>query len=234
VPLPRYARNDVQQMFYKTFYTLFTSALREQGRMPHSFVSSLKRLSKMKRILVVAGVLVILLASAFTYYKITARKVNEDYSVNKNGYAVNKDGYSVKVFRNAQGPIYFKGLITDIVFDEAHPESSRFVASIDASTVDTGNELMTAHAKEPEVLDTEKFPIIIFESTSVRKAAVGYEVTGKLKLKGITKEITFPFTFENETFSGNFSILAKDFNITRNGAVPSGEIKIELTIPVKR
>ncbi len=188
----------------------------------------------MKRILIVSGVLVILIASAFTYYKVTYRKVAEDYSVNQYGYSVNKEGYSIKVFRNAQGPIYFKGLITDISFDEAHPEKAKFVASIDATTVDTGNEIMNEHAREADVLDTEKFPVIVFESTAVGKATVGYEVTGKLKMKGITKEITFPFTFENETFSGKFTILAKDFNITRNGAVPSGEIRIELTIPVTK
>ncbi|MBA4144613.1 MAG: polyisoprenoid-binding protein, partial [Cytophaga sp.] len=55
---------------------------------------------------------------------------------------------------------------------------------------------------------------------------------GMLTLKGITKEINFPFTFDTDTFIGTFSIAAKDFNINREGAVPSGQIKIELTIPV--
>lgn len=180
----------------------------------------------MKKILFVIGALVILLTSAFVY-KATRFEVKDYFAT---------EGYSVKVFRNAQTqfPIYFKGLKTDIAFDEKNPEKSRINAIIDATTVDTGNPSMTEHAKEPSVLDTEKFPEIKFESSTVRKTTTGYEVTGTLTMKGISKVITFPFTFENEMFSGNFSILAKDFNITREGAVPSGEIKIELIVPVRK
>lgn len=176
----------------------------------------------MKRITLVTGVLVIMLTSAFVLYKSTDWKV--------------KEGYSVKVFRNAQlqFPIYFKGLKAEISFDEAHPENSKISATIDATTIDTGNEMMTVHAKEESVLDTEKFPVITFVSSAVRKTTTGYEVTGTLTLKGITKEITFPFTFEKETFIGEFNIAAKDFSISREGAVPSGEIRIELTIPVTK
>lgn len=91
---------------------------------------------------------------------------------------------------------------------------------------------MTEHAKEESMLHTAKYPVITFESNSVRKKDNVYEITGNLTMKGITKAMTFPFTFENDTFAGSFVIKAADFNITRNGAVPSGEIKIELTIPV--
>lgn len=181
----------------------------------------------MKRRLVLIGALTILLVSAFAYYEATSFEV-KDYFVT--------EGYSVKVFRNdqLQFPIYFKGLKTDIAFDETNPEKSKIIATIDATTVDTGNEMMTIHAKEANVLDTEKFPEIKFESSAIRKITKGYEVTGTLTMKGISKEITFPFTFDNDTFSGKFSILANDFNIARQGAVPSGEIKIELIVPVTK
>jgi polyisoprenoid-binding protein YceI len=176
----------------------------------------------MKTIKLLTGALIILLTSAFIVYKSVDWKI--------------KEGYQVKVFRNSQiqYPIFFKGLKANISFDKEHPEKSKIRASIDATSVDTGNESMTAHAKEESVLDTDKFPVITFESSSVRKNSKGYEVTGKLTLKGITKEINFPFTFEEDTFIGTFSIAANDFNITRNGAVPSGQIRIELTIPVTK
>lgn len=176
----------------------------------------------MKKLILFVAAVALLLTSAFVIHRSTDWKV--------------KEGYTVKVFRNAQiqFPTYFKGLKAEISFDEAHPETSTIKATIDATTVDTGNELMTAHAREENVLHTDKYPVITFESSSIRKDGTGYEVTGNLTLKGITKPVTFPFTFENETFAGAFSILAKDFNITRSGAVPSGEIKIELTIPVTK
>lgn len=176
----------------------------------------------MKGLKLITGALILLITSAFIFCQ------SHDWKV--------KEGYSVKVFRNAQiqFPIYFKGLKAQISFDQAHPEKSKIVASIDATTVETGNPSMTEHAKEANVLDVEKYPVITFESTSVRKTDSGYETTGNLTMKGITKEITFPFTFEKDTFIGMFPIMAKDFNINREGAVPSGEIKIELTIPVTK
>jgi len=176
----------------------------------------------MKKLKLLAGALVLLLASAFLFVQSTDWKV--------------KEGYSVKVFRNAQlqYPIFFKGLKAKISFDKEHPEKSTIHATIDATTVDTGFEAMTAHAKEENVLHTDKFPEITFESRTIRATSTGYETTGNLTMKGITKEITFPFTFENDTFIGEFTIAAKDFNINREGAVPSGEIRIELNIPVTR
>ncbi len=172
--------------------------------------------------LVVTGALLLVLTSACLQYQSTDWKV--------------KEGYSVKVFRNSQVqfPIFFKGLKADISFDKEQPEKSKIKATIDATTIDTGNALMTEHAKEENVLHTDKFPVITFESRSVRKTNTGYETTGNLTLKGITKEIRFPFTFENDTFIGTFEISALDFNITREGAVPSGQIIIELTIPVTK
>jgi polyisoprenoid-binding protein YceI len=176
----------------------------------------------MKVIKLLTGALVLVLISAFVLYQSVDWKV--------------KEGYSVKVFRNSQlqYPIVFKGLKAEISFDKEKPEASKISAVIDATTVDTGNESMTAHAKEPSVLDTDKYPEITFKSSSIKKEDSGYEITGNLTMKGITKEITFPFTFEKDTFIGMFTIEAKDFNITREGAVPSGQIRIELTIPVTK
>jgi polyisoprenoid-binding protein YceI len=174
----------------------------------------------MKTAKLVTAVLVIVIISACIAYQATEWKV--------------RDGYSVKVFRNEQGPILFKGLKAEILFDKEHPEKASISATIDATTVDTGHELMTEHAKEANVLDTEKFKEITFKSSSVKKTATGYEVTGNLTLKGITKAITFPFAFNNDIFIGEFSITASDFNINREGAVPSGQIRIELNIPVTK
>ncbi|HWY09803.1 MAG TPA: YceI family protein [Bacteroidia bacterium] len=147
-----------------------------------------------------------------------------------------KEGYIIKVQRNDQTeyPIFFKGLQAAIMFDENKPESSKLFASIEASTIETGNNEMNAHAKEESVLNAQLFPIMSFESTVIKKMDTGYEATGKLNMKGITKEIQLPFVFRNDTFMGKFTIGAKDFEITRKGAAPNGQIKIELIIPVTK
>jgi len=170
--------------------------------------------------------LTLLSASAFTLIKSIDWKVNNDYSVKGEGCV-------------------FKGLTARILFDEEHPEKSTISASIDARTVNSGNGAKNAHVKEKEALDTEKYPLIFFVSRSVKKIDENgrYEVTGNLTLKGITKEIKFPFSFDSkknlidrfpmvpkETFCGKMSIVSKDFNITREGAPIT--VFVDLTIPV--
>ncbi|HOZ88439.1 MAG TPA: YceI family protein, partial [Bacteroidia bacterium] len=101
-----------------------------------------------------------------------------------------KDDYTVKFSGGT-----FKGLKALILFNENNPENSRITASIDARTINTGNRLMDEHAKDRQALDAENFPLITFVSTSIRKNANGYEATGNLTLKGVTKEVKLPFVF---------------------------------------
>jgi len=181
----------------------------------------------MKHIKIVVGVPAIIAASAFTLIQSLNWNLNGDYSV-KSGVCV------------------FRGLKATISFDETNPEKSKIAASIDATSISTGNRLMDEHAKDKEALYTAKYPVITFVSTAVKRISPSrYEAIGKLTLKGITKEIKLPFTFDSkknvmdrfpmvtkETFSGRITIAAKDFNITREG-VPE-EVFVDLTIPVSK
>lgn len=171
----------------------------------------------MRNIKLLIGAATILLASAFTVIESVNWKIKEDYSVKFSGGKVNGT---------------MKGLTATIIFDEANPEKSKITASIDAKTVNTGNGVMNKHAESPEALDTGKFPVITFASTTISKKDGGYEMVGNLTMKGITKEVKFPFTFSNEVFSGKFSIVPKEFDITRGGTPES--LEIELNIPVTK
>ena len=159
----------------------------------------------------------ILFASAFTVIQSVNWKIKEDYSVKFTGKKV--DGI-------------FKGLKADINFNESDLGKSKISASIDATTANTGSGMMNKHAKSEDGLNAAKFPIINFESTSIAKTASGFEAVGKLTLKGITKDIKFPFTFTNQTFNGKFTVAPKDYDVTRGGT--PDEITIELNIPVTK
>ncbi|MGZ3920859.1 MAG: YceI family protein [Bacteroidia bacterium] len=178
----------------------------------------------MNNMKLLVGATSILLASAFTVIETVDWKVKDDYKVQFcNGKIPNP--------ANEYGN--FKGLKATILFDESNPENSKIKASIVASTVDIGGyEKITAHAKEPNVLDVDKFPVITFVSTVITKSGTGFNAIGNLTMKGITKEIKFPFTFEKETFIGGFTIATEDFNITRGNAWK--DVYILLTIPVTK
>ena len=176
--------------------------------------------------LLIASV-IILLASSFTVLLTVNWKIKKEYSVK---CSIGKDGST------------FTGLNAVILFDEENPERSKITASIDATTINTGNNEMNAHAKE--ALNTALFPVITFVSTSITKTISGYEAIGNLTLKGITKTIKFPFYFDSkktlalfpfipkETFNGSFTIFPKDFSITRKGT--PDQVTISITIPVTK
>jgi polyisoprenoid-binding protein YceI len=173
----------------------------------------------MKKIKLVLATLTLLIASAYTAIQSVSWKVKED------AYAITFNGPKV------EGTA--KGLKATIVFDEAKPEKSKFSASIDVNTINTGNGMKNKHAKSEDALDAAKFPMITFESSSITGSNGTYTALGKLTIKGITKEISLPFTFQKgaeSAFKSKFSILSKDYNITRSG-VPD-KFEIELNIPV--
>lgn len=99
-------------------------------------------------LLICAGI--IFFSSAFTILSSVNWKVKGDYSVKYTAGGI-------------QG--YFNGLNATIVFDEERPERSKIAAFIDATSLNTGDALMTEHSKE--ALETNKFPVISFVSTSI-------------------------------------------------------------------
>ena len=64
--------------------------------------------------------------------------------------------------------------------------------NIDISSVWTQFSKLTAHLKNADFFETDKFATAKFESTSIVKDSNGMKVTGNLTLHGVTQEITLP------------------------------------------
>lgn len=73
---------------------------------------------------------------------------------------------------------------------------AKVTAVIRMASVDTGNDAWDAKLKTPAFFDAAKYPEIRFESRTVRKVGDKWEAVGPLKLHGVTREITLPFTIE--------------------------------------
>ena len=176
----------------------------------------------MRQLKPIVLLLTIVLFSSFTAFELIGFKVKgQDYAVNFKG-------------KRVEGA--FKGLKANISFNEANPEQSKIIASIDVNTINTGSGMKDGHAKSDNALGAEKYPTITFESSSVVKKGAGYEATGKLTIKGVTKVIQMPFTYENKgnegVFKGHFSIVPADYNITRMGTPDN--IDVDLNVPVTK
>lgn len=130
------------------------------------------------------------------------------------------------------------GIEASIVFSENDLENSSFIATNQPKNLDTDNKKRDKHLRSDDYLDVEKFPLIQFVSKKIEKAEQGFSVTGDLTIKETTKEITFPFTFENQgnrgVFKGNFTINRTDFHVGGQGKMAGHNIKIGVVTVVEK
>jgi polyisoprenoid-binding protein YceI len=174
----------------------------------------------MKRIFYPLAGLALVVTSAFTMIAAQDWKITDTYSVKFDG------GDPSGEFRGLQGTIQF---------DPNDLATSKFATSIDVATINTGNGMKNTHAKSEKWFDAAKYPTIKFTSSSITKAATGYEAKGTLDMHGVQKEITIPFTFENNTFAGNIEVNRMDYNV--NLAEPehgSQKFKVSISVPVTK
>ncbi len=174
----------------------------------------------MKKLVYPFAAIALIAASAFTVIKSQDWKIADDYSIKFDGGDPSGE---------------FKGLKGNVNFDPNDLASSKFDVSVDVATINTGNGMKNTHAKSAMWFDAEKYPVIKFTSTAMTKTDAGYEVKGILDMHGVQKEITIPFAFSNNVFTGSFQINRLDYNI--NTAEPkhgAAEFKVDLTVPVSK
>jgi len=123
-------------------------------------------------------------------------------------------------------------------FDEKNPTKSSVEATIDVSTISSGDIKRDEHLKSPDFFDAAKFPSITFKSTKVEAAGAGkFKVTGDLSIHGITKPVVLDVdgpTAEVKDPWGNLkrgvvattTINRKDFGLSWNKALEAGGVAV--------
>jgi polyisoprenoid-binding protein YceI len=111
-------------------------------------------------------------------------------------------------------------------------------ASIDLTTLNTGDAQRDGHLKSADFFDTEKFPTMTFKSTTVTKKSDDvYSVTGDLSIHGVTKAVTFavegpsapgkdPWGNTRIGLSATTKINRKDFGLSWNSALETGGVLV--------
>jgi polyisoprenoid-binding protein YceI len=132
----------------------------------------------------------------------------------------------------------FEGTAT---IDAANPTRSSARVTIKAASIDTRNAQRDEHLRSNDFLAMAEHPEITFVSTAVRPVdETTFELTGDLTIKGVTKPVTIPFTFEGAAqdpfgntrvgFEGAVAISRKDYGITWNAALETGGVLVGDTI----
>jgi polyisoprenoid-binding protein YceI len=89
---------------------------------------------------------------------------------------------------------HFGKVDAKIVLNDADITKSTVTATVDVTTVDTGQGGRDTHLKTPDFFDATTYPTATFVSTSVSKGGNGLLVNGNLTLHGVTKPVTLNVT----------------------------------------
>ena len=133
----------------------------------------------------------------------------------------------------------FSGLTGSIKFDPNNLAACDFDVSVDASTVDTDVEARDNHLRKAEYFDVSNYPKLSFKSTKITKTNKdGYlYMFGNLTIKGVSKDIKFPFTATPKDggyfFEGSFKLNRRDFGVGKNSISLSDDLTVSLSILAK-
>ncbi len=130
-------------------------------------------------------------AAKFADTKLTAAETTGSYDIDaKHSYI----GFRVTHMGLAEVPGAFRDFSGSINYDGKDVSKSSVNFTAKAASVDTGVAPRDTHLRTADFFEVEKYPDMTFKSTKVEKKGDKWEVTGDFTLKGVTKQITIPFT----------------------------------------
>jgi polyisoprenoid-binding protein YceI len=131
-----------------------------------------------------------------------------------------------------------------VTLNEQDITQSQVSASIDVNSIDTRVEARDKDLKSPHFFEVEKYPTIEFRSKRIVSSGGKLQVIGDLTIHGTTREVTLdvdgptpaltdPWGNLRRGISGTTTINRKDFNLTYNNTLKSGEAMIGDTVKIQ-
>ena len=131
----------------------------------------------------------------------------------------------------------FKDVEGQGYFDAANPSQSWLEVTIQAASIDTGNETRDGHLRTNDFFDPENHPEIHFRSTNIEQLDDDtYRVTGDLAIKGTTNPITIdleltgpavdPWGNTRIGLEGAVTVNRRDWGINWNAALDAGGVLV--------
>lgn len=130
------------------------------------------------------------------------------------------------------------------VLDPDNLETLEAKASIDAASIDTGDEDRDEHLRSEDFLAAEKYPKLTFESTGVKEVSGDSLVlTGDLTIRGVTESVNLdvnylgeaqdPWGGERAAFEATGEINRKKFGLKWNKALEAGGFLVGDTVQLE-
>ena len=125
----------------------------------------------------------------------------------------------------------------------ADPLASSVTATVDLTSINTGQEQRDAHIRSADFFEVEKYPEMTFVSTGIRQAEEGFFLEGDLTIKDVTKAIALDFEVTGVAqdpwgnqrlgLEGSTVINRKDWNVNFNVALEAGGMLVSDKITIE-
>lgn len=143
----------------------------------------------------------------------------------------------------------FTGVDASVVIAE-EPEDSLVEATIDMTSVDSGDQTRDDHLRSPDFFDVERWPTAHFRSTEISWSGTEGTLLADLTIRDVTQPVTLevrflgavrdPWGHDRAVFEATGSIDREDWDLTWNmpleqgGLLVSKEIQLELHVELIR
>ena len=138
----------------------------------------------------------------------------------------------------------FSKVTGSVVLNEQDIPQSQVSSSIDVNSIDTRVEARDKDLKSPHFFDVEKYPTIEFKSKKIVSSGGKLQLIGDLTIHGTTREVRLdldgptpaladPWGNSRRGISATTAINRKDFNLTYNNVLKSGEALIGDTVKIQ-
>lgn len=169
-------------------------------------------------------------------------------TIQKGTYAIDASHSNVEFAVKHMMITTVKGRFGDVKGTVTLPESGQPVVdvTIGAASIDTRVEARDTHLKSADFFDVETYPELRFVSTKVQRTDDGYQLTGDLTIRGVTKPVTLtvseegagvdPWGNQKAAFSATGKFSRSEFGLTWNAALETGgvlvsdEVKIAIDV----
>ena len=124
-----------------------------------------------------------------------------------------------------------------IIFDASKNTGNSIDATIDAKTINTGNDMRDGHLKKKDYFDITTYPKINMKGNLFSKEKDGtFKGYFKLTLKNKTKEIIVPMSFietgDKGQFKATFTIDRLDYGVGESSMILSDNATIAIEVNV--
>jgi polyisoprenoid-binding protein YceI len=138
----------------------------------------------------------------------------------------------------------FKNVTGTIVWDDQDVTKSKVNVTIDAKTVNTGEDKRDQDLKSDKFFDVANFPTMTFVSKKVEANGAGkLKVTGDLTIRGVTKEVVLnvegpaaaikdPWGNTRSAVSATTQVNRQDFGVKWNANLDGGGVVVSDTVSI--